>query len=161
MQILEKFLLQQVASSHKIQRVSKTPMLGFTETAVKVFEYGSPWAKRYSNQVKIFVDYGMMIMYFSIGSVFIVFTANTFHAILNDLLGWNYSVRIYILATLIPVFFIGQIRSLKLLVPFSGVSNTLIVITFVIVLYYIFNDKLLIEDKPFITSFTTWPMFFR
>lgn len=136
-------------------------MLGFAETAEKVFEYGPPWAKRYSNAAKIFVDYGLMFTYYSAGCVYIVFIANTFHDILNDLLGWTLSVRIYILIILVPILFIGQIRTLKFLVPFSGSANAFIVVTFGIVLYYIFSGDLTLDNKPMITSWSKWPIFFR
>lgn len=136
-------------------------MLGYAETAEKVFECGPPWAKRWSRAAKNFVDYGMMTTSFSTAAVYIVFIANTFHNLLDDLFGWTMSVRIYILIVMVPTLFIGQIRTLKYLVPFSGVANALITATFGIVLYYIFNDKLVVSDKPLITSWTSWPMFFR
>lgn len=136
-------------------------MLGFAETAEKVFEYGPPWAKRWSNAAKIFVDYGLMFTYYSAGCVYIVFIANTFHDIINDLLDLNMSVRIYILIIMVPILFIGQIRSLKFLVPFSGSANVFIIVTFAIVLFYIFNGTLSLEGKPYITSYTKWPIFFR
>ena len=136
-------------------------MLGFAETAEKVFEYGPSWAKKYSKVAKTSIDYGLMATYYSACCVYIVFIANTFHDICNDLLGWNFSVRIYILMTLLPVLFLGQIRSLKVLVPFSGSANIFIVVVFSIVLFYIFKEPLDISDKPNILSYTKWPVFFR
>jgi solute carrier family 36 (proton-coupled amino acid transporter) len=150
-----------VSTSHKIQRISRTPVLGFAETAEKVFEYGPPWAKRYSGAARIFVDYALMATYYSAGCVYIVFIANTFHDICNDVFNWNMSVRVYILIVMIPIIFIGQIRSLKFLVPFSGSANAFILITFGIVLYYIFKEPLVISDKPLVESWTKWPVFFR
>lgn len=136
-------------------------MLGFAETAEKVFEYGPAWAKKYSKMAKTFVDYGLMATYYSAGCVYIVFIANTFHDICNGLLDWNLSVRVYILIVLVPVLLIGQIRSLKFLVPFSGSANVFIVVVFGIVLYYIFKEPLDLSDKPAVVSYTKWPVFFR
>jgi proton-coupled amino acid transporter len=150
-----------VSTSHKICKISKTPVLGFAETAEKVFEYGPAWAKRWSRAARNFVDYGLMATYYSAGIVYIVFIANTFHGICNDLLGWNMSVRIYILFVLVPVLFMGQIRSLKFLVPFSQSANLFIAVVFAIVLYYIFKEPLHISDKPAIVSWKQWPIFFR
>jgi len=39
--------------------------LGFAETAEKVFEYGPPWAKKYSGVAKIIIDYALMATYYS------------------------------------------------------------------------------------------------
>lgn len=152
---------QQVDSSHKITKISREPMLGFAETAERVFQYGPPWAKRWSTAAKNLVDYGLMLTYFTIFSVFIVFIANTTHDILNYTMGWTLNVRIYILVFMIPVLFIGQIRTLKLLVPFSGLANAFIVVTFGIVMYYIFREPLEWSGKPLVVSYTNWPFFFR
>jgi solute carrier family 36 (proton-coupled amino acid transporter) len=150
-----------VSTSHKIQRISRTPVLTFSETAEKVFEYGPPWAKRYSKASKVFVDYALMATYFSAGCVYIVFIANTFHDVCNDVFRWDMSVRIYIILIMVPILFMGQIRSLKFLVPFSGSANVFIIVTFGIVLFYIFKEPLILEDKPLIVSWTKWPVFFR
>lgn len=136
-------------------------MLGFAETAEKVFEYGPAWAKKYSKMAKTFVDYGLMATYYSAGCVYIVFIANTFHDICNDMFDWSFSVRVYIVMVLVPVLLIGQIRSLKFLVPFSGSANFFIVAVFGIVLYYIFKEPLDFSDKPSIVPYTKWPVFFR
>ncbi|CRK87157.1 CLUMA_CG000966, isoform A [Clunio marinus] len=149
-----------VSVSHKICRISKTPVLDFAGTAEKVFEYGPPWAKRCSKFAGHTVDYALMATYYSAGCVYIVFIANTFHDVCNALFGWNLSVRTYILLVLIPVYFMGQIRSLKFLVPFSGTANVFIVAAFGIVLFYIFKEPLNFEDKPLIVSWTKWPVFF-
>lgn len=136
-------------------------MLGFAETAEKVFEFGPVWARKYSKAARRFVDYGLMATYFSAGCVYIVFIANTFHDVCNSLFGWSMSVRIYILMVLIPALLIGQIRSLKFLVPFSGSANVFIVIVFGIVMFYIFKEPLDMSDKPAIVHYTKWPVFFR
>jgi solute carrier family 36 (proton-coupled amino acid transporter) len=136
-------------------------VLGFAETAEKVFEFGPAWAKKHSKAARRFVDYGLMATYYSAGCVYIVFIANTFHDVCNGLLGWNMSVRIYILIILLPILLIGQIRSLKFLVPFSGSANVFIVVVFGIVLFYIFREPLDFSDKPAIVSYTKWPVFFR
>jgi solute carrier family 36 (proton-coupled amino acid transporter) len=151
---------KKVSTSHKICRISKTPVLGFAETAEKVFEFGPMWARRYSTAAKTFVDYALMATYYSAGCVYIVFIGSTFHKFFNATFGWSVDVRIYVLIFMIPILFIGQIRSLKFLVPFSGSANVFILIVFGIVIYYIFNGTLTFDDKPAIVSFSQWPIFF-
>lgn len=102
-----------------------------------------------------------MATYYSAGCVYIVFIANTFHDVFNAMLNIDLSVRVYILIIMIPILLIGQIRSLKFLVPFSGSANIFILITFGIVLFYIFREPLELDDKPLIVSWTKWPVFFR
>lgn len=102
-----------------------------------------------------------MATYFSAGCVYIVFIASSLAKVINDAADLDWHVRHYILLTMIPVLFIGQIRSLKYLVPFSALANIFIVITFGITLYYIFKDPLKFDDKPNFASFATLPLFFR
>lgn len=149
-----------VATSHKICRVSKTPVLGFAETAEKVFELGPMWARKYSRAAKNFVDYALMATYFSAGCVYIVFIGSTFHSIFSTIYGWETNVRVYILIIMIPILFMGQIRSLKFLVPFSGAANVFILVVFGIVLFYIFKEPIVFTDKPLVASWTQWPVFF-
>lgn len=134
--------------------------MGFAETAEKVFEFGPPWCRRYSVAAKNIVDYALMATYFSAGCVYIVFIGNTFHKFFNAAAGWDLDVRLYIAIFLIPILFIGQIRSLKFLVPFSGSANAFILIVFGIVLYYIFNGTLSFDGKDAIADFSQWPVFF-
>lgn len=149
-----------VSTSHKICEITKTPTLRYAEIAGKVFERGPPWARRCSPVAKAFIDYSFMVGNVLCDSVYIVFISNTFYGLGNSLLGWQLSLRVYVLIVLIPVIFIGQIRTLKCLVPFSGLANTFIITTLLIVFYHVFKEPLVFDDKPLIVSWTKWPFFF-
>lgn len=70
-------------------------------------------------------------------------------------------MRIYIAIVVVPVLLMGQVRTLKYLVPFSMLANIFIVIVFGIVIYYLFNAPLNYEDKPLMTeNVKTLPLFF-
>uniref|UniRef100_A0A1A9UHH1 Amino acid transporter transmembrane domain-containing protein n=1 Tax=Glossina austeni TaxID=7395 RepID=A0A1A9UHH1_GLOAU len=86
--------------------------------------------------------------------------ATSFRDVINCDLDLNWHVRIYIALTLIPCLFIGQIRELKWLVPFSAMANVFIIVTFAITLYYMFNEPLVFEDKPYVAKATQLPLFF-
>lgn len=102
-----------------------------------------------------------MATYFSAGCVYIVFIGSSLAKVVNQAFELDWEIRIYILITMIPVLFMGQIRSLKVLVPFSALANLCIVVTFAITLYYIFKDPLQFDDKPNFASLATLPLFFR
>uniref|UniRef100_A0A182K1E2 Amino acid transporter transmembrane domain-containing protein n=1 Tax=Anopheles christyi TaxID=43041 RepID=A0A182K1E2_9DIPT len=149
-----------VKTSHMVCQRTRIPVLGFAETAERVFQYGPPKLRPLAGFSKAFVDYALMATYFSAGCVYIVFIATSFHDVINHETGNDWSVRIYILFTMIPILVIGQIRELKYLVPFSALANLFIVVTFGITLYYIFKDSLEFDDKPMFSSFGTLPLFF-
>lgn len=149
-----------VKTSHQVCKKTRIPVLGFAETAERVFQYGPVKLRRMANFSKLFVDYGLMATYFSAGCVYIVFIGSSLEKVINVAADLDWSVRIYILFTMIPVLAIGQIRHLKVLVPFSALANLFIVVTFGITLYYIFKDPLVFDDKPNFASFATLPLFF-
>lgn len=149
-----------VKTSHQVCKKTRIPVLGFAETAERVFQYGPVKLRRMANFSKLFVDYGLMATYFSAGCVYIVFIGSSLEKVINVAAELDWSVRIYILLTMIPILMIGQIRSLKYLVPFSALANLFIVVTFGITLYYIFKDPLQFDDKPNFSSFATLPLFF-
>ena len=101
-----------------------------------------------------------MATYFAATCVYIVFIAESLQKVINYDLEINWDTRLYIAITLIPLLFIGQIRQLKYLVPFSAIANFLIIITFGITLYYMFCEPLHFEDKPLFSSFAKLPLFF-
>lgn len=149
-----------VKTSHDVCKRTRVPVLGFAETAERVFQYGPVKLRRMANFSKLFVDYGLMATYFSAGCVYIVFIGNSLHRVINLAADLDWDVRYWILITMIPVLAIGQIRDLKFLVPFSFLANMFIVVTFGITLYYIFKDTLVFDDKPGFASFGTLPLFF-
>ncbi|XP_063705086.1 proton-coupled amino acid transporter-like protein pathetic [Culicoides brevitarsis] len=150
-----------VKTSHNVCKKTKVPVLGFAETAERVFEYGPLPCRRFSKAAKEFIDYALMATYYSAGCVYILFIAESTKLATDLILDISWDVRIYIAIIIIPVLLIGQFRSLKYLVPFSMLANIFIVIVFGITLYYMFNEPLVFSDKPLMTSkIATLPLFF-
>ncbi|XP_065368522.1 proton-coupled amino acid transporter-like protein CG1139 [Calliphora vicina] len=149
-----------VRTSHNICKDARVPSLSFSETAEKVFEYGPTPLRPWANFAKQFVDGSLMATYYAAACVYIVFIATSFHDVINYDFGIKWDVRIYIAMTLVPCLFIGQIRNLKWLVPFSAMANVFIVVTFGITLYYMFNVPMVVSDKPYIAKVSQIPLFF-
>lgn len=89
------------------------------------------------------------------------FVGNSVQLATNQLLSIDLDVRLYIIMILPTTLLMGQVRTLKFLVPFSAIANVFIVVVFGIVLYYIFNTPLVYSDKPLFAGFSTLPLFFR
>lgn len=149
-----------VKTSHDICQKTKHPYLGFAETAEKVFENGPLKLRPWSNFAKQFVDGALMATYYAASCVYIVFIASSFQSVINYDFQIDWNIRVYIAMTIIPILFIGQIRNLKYLVPFSAMANIFIVIVFGITLYYMFNEPLKFSDKPLFSSWSQIPLFF-
>ncbi|XP_067626457.1 proton-coupled amino acid transporter-like protein CG1139 isoform X2 [Eurosta solidaginis] len=149
-----------VKTSQAVCKDIKVPALNYAETAEKVFENGPKRFRSWSSFAKNFVEYGLMGTYFAAATVYIIFIATSLHDVVNYDFGLKWDIRIYIAMAVIPCLFIGQFRNLKYLVPFSTLANIFIVITFGIVLYYLFNQPLVFSDKPAIASITQIPLYF-
>uniref|UniRef100_A0A336MRI7 CSON000253 protein n=1 Tax=Culicoides sonorensis TaxID=179676 RepID=A0A336MRI7_CULSO len=150
-----------VKTSHNVAKKTKIPVLGFAETAERVFEYGPMPLRPFSRAAKEFIDYALMATYYSAGCVYILFIAESAKLATDLILDISWDVRIYIVVIIIPVLLIGQVRTLKFLVPFSMIANIFIVIVFAITLYYMFNEPLNFDDKPLMAeSIGTLPLFF-
>lgn len=98
--------------------------------------------------------------YFAAACVYMVFIATSFHDVIEYDTGIKWDVRVYIAIVVLPCLLIGQIRNLKWLVPFSAMANIFIVVTFAIVLYYLFSGEMVFSDKPLIAKATQLPLYF-
>nr|XP_036231250.1 proton-coupled amino acid transporter-like protein CG1139 isoform X3 [Bactrocera oleae]XP_036231251.1 proton-coupled amino acid transporter-like protein CG1139 isoform X3 [Bactrocera oleae] len=149
-----------VKTSQSICKDIKVPALGFAETVEKAFENGPKRLHSWSKFAKVFVDASLMATYYAAACVYIVFIATSFHDVINYDTGLEWRLRVYISLTVIPCLLIGQIRNLKWLVPFSAMANVFILVTFGIVLYYLFSEPLIFSDKALIGEVTKIPLFF-
>ncbi|CAD7012211.1 proton-coupled amino acid transporter-like protein pathetic [Ceratitis capitata] len=149
-----------VKTSQDLCKEVRVPSLSFAETAEKAFEFGPKRLRSWSNFARLFVDYGLMATYYAAACVYMVFIATSFYEVISYDTTFEMGKRYYIALTIIPCLLIGQIRNLKWLVPFSAIANVFIVITFGIVLYYLFNEPLVFSDKPLVANISKIPLFF-
>lgn len=102
----------------------------------------------------------MAVTYFGASCVYIVLIAISFHGIINEQLGLNWSLRIYIAFTLVACLFMAQIRHLKYLVPCSMVANVMILSVLGITLYLTLDRPLNYEDRNKFTNWSELPIYF-
>lgn len=93
--------------------------------------------------------------------VYIVFIAQSFQKVINAQLDVTWDIRLYIAVVVLPCIVLGEIRQLKYLIPFSGLANLCIVITFGITLYYIAIGPMHFAARPLFSSWEQLPLFFR
>ncbi|XP_018329905.1 proton-coupled amino acid transporter-like protein CG1139 isoform X2 [Agrilus planipennis] len=149
-----------VKSSHEICRRSRTPSLGFSETAKTAFEYGPQSIKQWAPFASVFVDVCVVTTYYFGLSVYVVFIADSIQQLIHHYLKTNWPLTYYMLLLLIPLVLICQVRELKYLVPFSFSANVCLVVTFTITLYYVFVDLPEAGDLQMMGSFSQLPLFF-
>lgn len=91
--------------------------------------------------------------------VYIVFIAKNVKSILDEHID-DIAIEIYMLIFLLPLILINWIRNLKLLAPFSTFANGVTVVSFVIILYYIFHTGVTFENREAVADISTFPLYF-
>ncbi|XP_023022900.1 proton-coupled amino acid transporter-like protein pathetic isoform X2 [Leptinotarsa decemlineata] len=152
-----------VSASQKVCKETKTPSLGFAETAQVVFENGPKGLRSWSNFAKIFVEVALTLTHFVGNAVYIVFISESitklvafYHPPAAD---WGQYFKVVLLILLI---LFCQIRELKHLVPFSFIANLTMVTAFGITAYYMFRElkDVQVSDRKLATGLSGIPSFF-
>lgn len=92
--------------------------------------------------------------------VYVVFVATNITSILNLYLDEETDVRLVMLCLLLPLLLINSIRKLKYLAPFSTIANGVTMVSFAIILYYIFREPISFEGLEAVGELRNWPLFF-
>lgn len=92
--------------------------------------------------------------------MYVVFVATNITSILNLYLDEETDVRLVMLCLLLPLLLINSIRKLKYLAPFSTIANGVTMVSFAIILYYIFREPISFEGLEAVGELRNWPLFF-
>ncbi|XP_076296414.1 proton-coupled amino acid transporter-like protein pathetic [Lasioglossum baleicum] len=149
-----------VRSSHVLCKRTKTPQMTYAETAEAAFRYGPKPVRPLANISRMFVKTALCATYVGGACVYVVFIASSIEQVANYNSGMEISSRYYILALIPAVLLLGQIRSLKYMVPISMVANICMMAGFAITLYYIFRDIQFSSNVKLIASAAQLPTFF-
>lgn len=101
----------------------------------------------------------LLIYQLGICCVYVVFVSTNIKSVVDEYTE-PISVRYYMFMLLIPLILINWIRNLKYLAPFSTVANVITVVTFGIILYYIFREPLTLEGRHMAGKLEHYPLFF-
>ncbi|KAL1506631.1 hypothetical protein ABEB36_005957 [Hypothenemus hampei] len=153
-----------IKASQKVCSKTKTPSLGFAETAEGVFKLGPRWIRKFSIAARIFVEGSLFFVHFLATSVYVVFISISLTKLISahypEIDTWeDYKIKLIIL---VPLLIFAQIRELKHLVPLSFIANVMLFITFGITAYYMFSGikDIDIKDRNLTTNLAGIPSFF-
>ncbi|KAJ8674702.1 hypothetical protein QAD02_010488 [Eretmocerus hayati] len=149
-----------VKSSHVLCRKMRKPQMTYAETAGAAFECGPEPLRKYAGTAKGFVDAALCATYVGGACVYIVFIAGSIKQLGDYYLDEQIPIRTYMMCLIPAVVLLGQIRTLKILVPFSVIANICLTVGFAITLYYIFSDLRPLEEIHYVASWSQFPKFF-
>ncbi|XP_057668905.1 proton-coupled amino acid transporter-like protein CG1139 [Diorhabda carinulata] len=153
-----------VSASQKMCVETKTPSLGYAETAETVFQNGPKKFRRYSRFARNFSDISLALTYAAGTAVYIVFISESLQKLLKEYYEpageevWSIYFKLIILG---PLIIFCQVRQLKHLVPFSFIANITMSLAFAITLYYTFKQipDVKFSERNMVTSLSGIPSF--
>lgn len=91
--------------------------------------------------------------------VYVVFIATNIKDVLDIYMGET-NIRLYMLMFLLPLILINWVRNLKYLAPFSTVANAITVVSFAVIIYYLFHTGPTFEGREPVGTPSGLPLFF-
>ncbi|KAL0839719.1 hypothetical protein ABMA28_016365 [Loxostege sticticalis] len=149
-----------VETSRGCCRLEKKPLLGYAETCRAAFANGPKPVRKLAKAASIFAEFSLFFTYIGVCCIFTVLIADSIKQIFDTYFPvFILSVEYYCLIILVPLCLMCQIRHLKYLAPFSLLANILLVTTFAICLYYIFEGEINYQDKRVVGDIARFPAF--
>ncbi|CAK9812255.1 Proton-coupled amino acid transporter-like protein CG1139 [Anthophora quadrimaculata] len=148
-----------VSSQYELCKRKRVPSLTYPATAEAALSVGPrplrPLAKASVHIINLF------LMVYQLGSccVYTVFVATNLQLALKSTLP-DIDVRLYMLAILLPLILVNWIRNLKFLAPCSTIANCITLVSFGMILYYIFREPLSFKDREIIGNVESFPLYF-
>ena len=92
--------------------------------------------------------------------MYVVFVSTNIKSILDLYLEETTDVRLVMVIILLPLILINWVRKLKYLAPFSTIANAVTLVSFAIILYYIFREPISFDGLAAVGELKNWPLFF-
>lgn len=119
-----------VVCSQSLARRTRRPALGFADTAYAAFKTGPHRFRAWAAFARGFVNAALFCTYYFGNCVYVILISASFKQVADNHLPeeWHLSIRTWILGLALPILPLGIIRSLRVLVPFSAVATTFILV---------------------------------
>lgn len=102
------------------------------------------------------------LLVYQIGTccVYVVFVSENIQYVLMEHFKLDVSVNQVMLCILMPLILINWVRDLKYLAPFSAIANVVTIVSFGIIMYYLFRETPTFEGKAPVGKLANFPLFF-
>ncbi|XP_052895546.1 proton-coupled amino acid transporter-like protein CG1139 [Anopheles moucheti] len=147
-----------IKAEHELCKRKRVPSLNYpavTQTALlEGPEALKPLCCNATHRVNVF----LLIYQLGTCCVYVVFVSSNIKAIADYYTDTD--VRLYMLIILLPLILINWVRNLKSLAPFSTVANFVTLVSFGIILYYIFREPISFENRDKVGTMSGFALFF-
>ncbi|CAG9558573.1 unnamed protein product [Danaus chrysippus] len=147
-------------SCYALCKRRKVPSLTYTAAAEAALLEGPDWCKVCAPYAAHVVNAFLLIYQIGTCCVYVVFVSENIQYVMTNQFGISVTVFEVMLWILIPLILINWVRDLKYLAPFSAIANAVTIVSFGIILYYIFRETPTIEGKVPAGKISDFPLFF-
>uniref|UniRef100_A0A1I8P6F9 Amino acid transporter transmembrane domain-containing protein n=1 Tax=Stomoxys calcitrans TaxID=35570 RepID=A0A1I8P6F9_STOCA len=145
----------------EVSRRRQVPYMSFQKAMCEGLMEGPEWLHRNRVIAEYFVLFFMLGFYFGVGSVYVVFIADSVNKLLEHYWSIELDSRLIMCLEIIPLTMIFMIRRLKALVPFSALANVLLFSALIAIMGYIIvdGDMPALEEREAINDLAEMPLF--
>ncbi|XP_059475418.1 proton-coupled amino acid transporter-like protein pathetic [Neocloeon triangulifer] len=136
------------------------PALDFGDIAETAFKNGPQSLRPASGFARGFIQTLIVVVALGACCVYIVFVSSNLQQVIDFFTGTTIDIKLYILMVTAVLMALAMIRNLRLLSPFSLLSNVLFLASIGIVFYYVFQDLPSVNEREAFMSITKLPVFF-
>ncbi|OWR43751.1 proton-coupled amino acid transporter-like protein CG1139 [Danaus plexippus] len=135
-----------IATQYKLCKRFKRGYLAYPKSMLFAIQEGPPCLRWSARSLYYFVDSVLILWQLGICCIYCVFVAENIKQVC-DFHGQVMSLRTHLFFLLLPLTLMGLVKNLKLLTPFSSISNIVTIFGFVLVFFYLIEDDVTIEDE--------------
>ncbi|XP_026331886.1 proton-coupled amino acid transporter-like protein CG1139 [Hyposmocoma kahamanoa] len=149
-----------IDSCYVLCKRRKVPSMSYTTAAEAAFSEGPDWCKACAPYAAHVVNAFLLVYQIGTCCVYVVFVTENIQTVLKHQFDIDLPILQVMACILLPLILINWVRDLKYLAPFSAVANAVTIVSFGIILYFIFRKVPTIADKAPIGELANFPLFF-
>ncbi|XP_055689577.1 proton-coupled amino acid transporter-like protein CG1139 [Lutzomyia longipalpis] len=138
----------------------KVPSLSYPAVGEAALSDGPRWCRAIAPHIVHVINTFLLIYQLGTCCVYVVFVSSNIKSIVDYYTEEKTDVRLYMLIILLPLILINWVRNLKYLAPFSTIANFITLISFGIILYYIFREPISFDGLIAVGKLRDFPLFF-
>ncbi|XP_076065718.1 proton-coupled amino acid transporter-like protein acs [Oratosquilla oratoria] len=149
-----------VGCSHELKERLGVGGLDYAEVGEQAFKTGPVILRPFAGFARGLINTFLTITQLGFCCVYVVFIAANLKQVLDcQYPGYKIDIHGYMGIILLPILAIAMIRSLKVLAPFSLISNVFLGLGLAVTFHYILQDMPSSYDRPEFTSWKKLPLF--
>lgn len=149
-----------IKAEFELCRRKRVPSLNYPNVTRTALLEGPEALKPLAGIIIHIVNVFLLIYQLGTCCVYVVFVASNIKAVADYYTETPTDVRLFMLIILLPLILINWVRNLKFLAPFSTLANFITLVSFGIILYYIFREPVSFEGREAVGNIAEFPLFF-